>query len=245
MQGRRSTTLLVWTWQASRATDSQGLSAVGVRRQKSDWFMLTVGVGSVPFMFLELVRDELSSGDRSFLLVINVAVAVVFAADYIVELALSDDRWGYVRSEKLGLAIVVSTVVALVPAAAWFGGARLARLAPAVRAFAALTRLLADGGLAAREGRRLVRQNTLRVALAVTGLVWVSAAVTVRLAEGVGTVADSLWWSAATITTVGYGDLYPVTPIGRLAGVFAMVVGISAFGVLTARLAAFLSQDER
>ena len=73
---------------------------------------------------------------------------------------------------------------------------------------------------------------------------WVSAAVAFRIAEGIGTFVDALWWSAATITTVGYRDISPVTTVGRSAGVFAMVVGITSFGLLTASFAAFLSRDE-
>ena len=213
-------------------------------RRRTDGVMLAVGVGSVPILALELIRDDLTSSDRLFLWVVNITVAVVFTVDYLVELYLSTSRSTFVREEKIGLAIVLSTLVALVPAASLVGSARLVRLAPALRGLSVLLRLFAGGGLAAREGRRLIRKNTLRVAISVTGLVWVSAAVAFRIAEGVGTFFDALWWSAATITTVGYGDFYPVTAAGRVAGIVAMVVGISAFGILTARFAAFLSSDE-
>ena len=213
-------------------------------RRQTDGVMLAVGVGSVPILALELIRDDLTSSDRLFLWVVNITVAVVFTVDYLVELYLSTSRSTFVREEKIGLAIVLSTLVALVPAASLVGSARLVRLAPALRGLSVLLRLFAGGGLAAREGRRLIRKNTLRVAISVTGLVWVSAAVAFRIAEGVGTFFDALWWSAATITTVGYGDFYPVTTAGRVAGIVAMVVGISAFGILTARFAAFLSSDE-
>jgi len=213
-------------------------------RRQTDGVMLAVGVGSVPILALELIRDDLTSSDRLFLWVVNITVAVVFTVDYLVELYLSTSRSTFVKEEKIGLAIVLSTLVALVPAASLVGSARLVRLAPALRGLSVLLRLFAGGGLAAREGRRLIRKNTLRVAISVTGLVWVSAAVAFRIAEGVGTFFDALWWSAATITTVGYGDFYPVTTAGRVAGIVAMVVGISAFGILTARFAAFLSSDE-
>ena len=213
-------------------------------RQRTDGLMLAVGVGSVPILALELIRDDLAHADRVFLWVVNITVAVLFTVDYFVELSLSSDKVGYVRNEKIGLAIMLSTIVALVPTVSLVGSARLVRLAPALRGLSVLLRLWASGGLAAREGRRIIRQNTLRVALAVTGLVWVTAAVAFRIAEGVGTFFDALWWSAATITTVGYGDIAPVTAVGRIAGVFAMVVGITSFGLLTASFAAFLSRND-
>lgn len=55
---------------------------------------------------------------------------------------------------------------------------------------------------------------------------------------------DALWWSVTTITTVGYGDMYPVTAVGRGIAVFLMIAGISLFGLLTARVAAFFVDEE-
>jgi voltage-gated potassium channel len=51
---------------------------------------------------------------------------------------------------------------------------------------------------------------------------------------------DAIWWSAETVTTVGYGDMYPVTGAGRLIAVGVMLLGISMLGVVTAGLAATL-----
>jgi len=55
------------------------------------------------------------------------------------------------------------------------------------------------------------------------------------------TASDALWWAYVTVTTVGYGDKYPVTNSGRLVGVLLMTIGVGLFGVLTGYLAnAFL-----
>ncbi|WP_018134249.1 potassium channel family protein [Acaricomes phytoseiuli] len=48
---------------------------------------------------------------------------------------------------------------------------------------------------------------------------------------------NALWWAIVTVTTVGYGDFYPVTPMGRLIAIALMVAGISALGVITGALA--------
>ncbi|MFC8077151.1 ion channel [Streptomyces sp. NPDC057307] len=47
----------------------------------------------------------------------------------------------------------------------------------------------------------------------------------------------ALWWSIETATTVGYGDLYPVTPAGRVIAAVVMLVGIAVFSIVTASLA--------
>jgi voltage-gated potassium channel len=49
--------------------------------------------------------------------------------------------------------------------------------------------------------------------------------------------SSALWWAYVTITTVGYGDRYPVTNVGRLVGVFVMTAGVGLFGTLSGFLA--------
>ena len=55
---------------------------------------------------------------------------------------------------------------------------------------------------------------------------------------------DALWWSMVTVTTVGYGDMTPVTPIGRAIAMVLMLVGIGLFGGLTANLASLLMKAD-
>jgi len=60
--------------------------------------------------------------------------------------------------------------------------------------------------------------------------------------SNIKTAGDGVWWAFVTITTVGYGDLFPVTNLGRFMGFFVMVLGVGSFAVLTGFLAnAFLS----
>jgi voltage-gated potassium channel len=65
-------------------------------------------------------------------------------------------------------------------------------------------------------------------------------------AANIQSPGDALWWGLVTITTVGYGDQYPVTPLGRLIGVFLLFAGIALFSVLTGFIAnAFLAPHRR
>ena len=56
-------------------------------------------------------------------------------------------------------------------------------------------------------------------------------------AANIKTAGDALWWSYVTVTTIGYGDYYPVTTTGRLIGVLVMTVGVGVFSILTGYLA--------
>ena len=53
------------------------------------------------------------------------------------------------------------------------------------------------------------------------------------------TAGDAIWWAVSTITTVGYGDVYPVTPEGRILAMVLMISGIGLFGILSGLAASF------
>ncbi len=58
--------------------------------------------------------------------------------------------------------------------------------------------------------------------------------------SNIKTGGDALWWAMVTITTVGYGDFYPVTTLGRLTGVSVMFAGVGIIGALASILASIL-----
>lgn len=64
--------------------------------------------------------------------------------------------------------------------------------------------------------------------------------------SNIKTAEDAIWWSYVTITTVGYGDKYPVTTEGRMIAMMLMTVGVGIFGTFTAFLASwFVGQQEK
>lgn len=121
---------------------------------------------------------------------------------------------------------------------------RVVRSARAIRLLrlGRLAGFLTRGG---QEVRRLLVRHQLHYALLVIVLViFGCAGLVFALEEGAGgsidSFGDALWWAMTTVTTVGYGDTFPVTPAGRGVAVLLMVSGIALFGVITANLAAFL-----
>jgi len=212
-------------------------------RKRTDLPLLLLAVGSLPLLLLELVSHRLTQNDQRFITAVNVIIFIAFAVDYLVELTITYKRSTYIRTQWASLIIVFSQLLALLPALGFFGILRGVR---ALRVAGTLIRVIGIGTASREQGRKFFKEKAASVAFGIAGLTLISSAVGFTMAEDVGdgrrihSFFDALWWSASTITTVGYGDVYPVTAAGRVIAVFTMVVGISTLAVVTARIAQFL-----
>ena len=61
----------------------------------------------------------------------------------------------------------------------------------------------------------------------------------------VKTPADALWWAVVTVTTVGYGDVYPVTGLGRILATGMIICGVALVGTITASFAGWVISQIR
>ncbi len=199
--------------------------------------LLVLALTMVPLILAPFLVD-LSSGVESLFTAVEWFIWAVFAFEYVVRLSLTDQRWRFVRREWPDLLIIVLPFLRPL---------RVVRSARALRLLK-LLRLFAFLGEAGQGAKRLFVRHKLHYALLVTGgVVFGAAGLALVVEDGHGGAIDSfgdaLWWAATTVTTVGYGDMFPVTPAGRGIAVFLMIMGIALFGVLTANVAAFFLED--
>jgi voltage-gated potassium channel len=161
----------------------------------------------------------------------------VFAIELGLVLVAASRKRAALRAHWLDVAIVVLTITLVAEALAWF---RLARFIRPARFGVIVARAL-------QAEKRLTSGDSLRIAalLTVTAVVVAGAA---EHAVGTGdfaTLWDGIWWAVVTVTTVGYGDVYPKTVQGRLVGMVLMLVGIAFLSLLTASIASRFVKDER
>jgi voltage-gated potassium channel len=166
--------------------------------------------------------------------VANLAIWGVFVVDYGVRLAVADDRRRFVRSN-------IPDLIAILP----LDFLRVARLARLAR----LTRLLRAGTVlwrVTKDVRGVLGTNGLGYVLLATGALVIGGGLAAWAAEQqLDSFGDGLWWALVTATTVGYGDISPVTPQGRVVATVLMLVGIGTLGMITGSIATYFLGDQR
>jgi voltage-gated potassium channel len=172
---------------------------------------------------------------------VNWIVWLAFCAEYIGKLLLSPDRRAYVRAAWFDLLIILLSPPFLVPDA--MQGARVVRVLRLLR----FVRAAAVAAIGLREAAQGLKHRSFHyVALATVVVIGVGAIGIYAVESGqnsnIHTIDDALWWAVVTTTTVGYGDVSPVTGEGRLIAVGLMVVGIGFIGVFTATITSFFLQ---
>lgn len=149
---------------------------------------------------------------------------VIFAVDYLVRLILSQNRLSFAKRNWFDLIVIALPVL------------RPLRLLRLVTLLSVVNRR-ASSNLRGRVGTYVGGGAIL---LAIVGALAVVDAERGADGANITTISDAFWWAATTMTTVGYGDRYPVTPLGRGVAVGLMVSGIAILGTVTATLASWI-----
>jgi len=202
-------------------------------------FMLGLSVYVIAALGAQVVFD-LGPDTTEILDISDTAICAVFFLDFLRSLIRADNRLQYfVRWGWIDLISSIPTIDIF----RWGRAARIFRILRVLRGFRA-TRLLSSFALERRAASAF--WAAVFVAILVTIFGSIAVLTLERPVEGnIKTAADALWWSFVTVTTVGYGDHYPLSSWGRIVAAAMMVAGISLFGTFTAYIAsAFLSPGE-
>jgi voltage-gated potassium channel len=208
-----------------------------------DWVMTALALAVVPAVLLE--EHAATPGWRQIGVLLNWTIWIAFCGDYLARLVAADDRRAYVAHAWIDLAIILVSPPFLVPRG-WqdVRTLRALRLLRLFRATAVLTAALrvAHQTLRHRRFHYVALVGVTTIALGAAGMYLLEHDIN----PNVKTIGDAVWWAIVTATTVGYGDVSPVTADGRVIAVVLMLVGIGMIGVFTATVASyFLESDSR
>ena len=198
--------------------------------------MLVLSIAMLP-----LVLVEESSNDpavQSMAESLSAGIWFAFVGEYLFSFTRAIRKRRFVRSHWFDLLIIVLT-----PPLIW-----LPTELNALRALRAvrLLRALAVVGRTQHTIRRYLKRGSLPylVILSIFVVIIGGLAIHTIEPETAESVGDGLWWAAATLSTVGYGDIAPKTGLGRLVAVGLMLVGVGTFAGLTAAIAAYFVEDD-
>ncbi len=192
--------------------------------KRMEWPLNAAAVVFLAAYAWPILQPSLGTTSRVWCEVVTWLTWVVFAVDYGVRLAHASDKRVFLKKNVFDLAIILLPLI------------RQLRLLRLVTVLSILNR---NAGLS-------LRGRVVLYTVGATALIVFCSALAVLDAERADPEApitdfpDALWWSITTITTVGYGDRYPISGTGRMVAVGLMVAGIALLGVVTATLASWL-----
>ncbi|MDW7649861.1 MAG: ion transporter [Bacillota bacterium] len=174
---------------------------------------------------------------------LELVVVFIFAADYFIRLYKAENKIRFIRGNLLDL-------VAILPVDNFLRISRVTMLAEfhvsdmcRIFKFSRVARILVFTRKFFSGFFKLVKTNGLHYMVAfTTGIIFIGAFGIQYFEKPYGTITnfgDALWWSLVTTTTVGYGDLAPVTAGGRILAAFLMIAGIGFIGMVTGSIATF------
>lgn len=198
-------------------------------RSRTRW-EITLILAAVVFLAayaVSILDTQLSPAERRACNVVVWGTWALFTVDYVVEFRKSNNKRKWVIRHLLDFAAIILPMLRPL---------RLLRVVPMLRVLNRMTVASLRGRVAA-------------YIVSASVLVGFTASLTCldveRNAPGsnIHTFGDSSWWTISTMTTVGYGDHFPVTTEGRFIGAALMISGIALLGTVTATLASWITEQ--
>lgn len=173
---------------------------------------------------------------------IDHVILIIFTIDYIVRFVLAKNKKDFFVKNIFDLIAIIpfNDILSLLRVARIFRIARLSQLAKLTKGLR-LFRAFGFMGVIRKRANKFLHTNGFIYILATAGILIVCSSIAMSILEG-KSFADALWWSIVTTTTVGYGDISPTTPAGRIIAIVLMIFGIGLISMLTGTITTYFTR---
>ncbi|WP_144212806.1 ion transporter [Shewanella donghaensis] len=197
--------------------------------------MMVLSLFSVLLVII-LTFSKVDEETRRLLLFIDTSICLLFMSRFFYELFKAPNKKFYLKHHWIDFVASIPAIEAL----------RIARVFQILR----VIRLIRSTRTLLLPLLRQSKQTTLAGLLMAMVLILSTASVIILLVEAgaeganIQTAEQAIWWALVTISTVGYGDYYPVSTVGHIIGAIVIVSGVSFFGVISGYMASvFVAPD--
>ena len=202
--------------------------------------MIVLAIIIIPIVLIELEILSTNAQIVSIATMIDDIIWFIFLFEYIILLSLYNDKVGYTKKSWLNLLIIILSPPLIAPQG--FASVRALRALRALRAFRSLRILIAvKRGI--KPILNVFEKNSLHYVTIITVILIAVSSIGFSWLEN-RDLSYGLWWAITTVTTVGYGDTYPETNIGRIFAVVVMIIGIGFVSILTANIASYFVEKD-
>lgn len=220
------------------STTSPHLDRRELRNPGYEIFIAALSILSIVNLVLALVITDTSLD--SVLSAMNAVLSVILFLDFCVRLRTAESRSVYFF-RRFGWADLLASLP--LPQFKVLRLFRLARVYRLLREYG--SRNIGRSLLRERAGSALLSLLFVAILVLEFGSLWMLRLESASPDRNITTASDAIWYIVVTISTVGYGDQFPVTTPGRVLGAVIIVLGVAIFGTLTGYLAnLFLSPSK-
>ncbi|MCG7498214.1 potassium channel family protein [Vibrio sp. Of7-15] len=184
-----------------------------------------------------LLFAPLSSASRQLLISIDTFICLLFLLQLFIDLMRSSNKVAYFKQHWIDILASIPIIEPL----------RYARIFHILR----LLRLIRSGTLLVQQIQHNRREATIASIFLLLILLLTTGSGLMLIIEGnvpeanIQSAGDALWWSFVTISTVGYGDHYPVTSAGKILAAVIIICGVGMFGMISGLISSLITEPSR
>ena len=214
-------------------------------RKKYIIYNVTMAMLSIVVAIILVIQlnTKLSDTMDKFFASIDFIIWLIFVFDYFIRWYKSRNKRKFIKKNIIDLIsiIPINTIFTIFRALNLIKIGKIARMGRSIK----ILKILTVSGRLKRNFDEFIKTNNFNYTLSIAVSIIFVGSIIMSTVENIS-LGDAIWWSIVTVTTVGYGDISPVTPMGRIVASILMLMGIGFISSLTSTLSTyFIKRDQK